>query len=592
MASIEQIKNIVDLNDLANRLGLERPHGNGNYKSPHRNDKHPSLSIYADSKSGIKKWKDHGSDMGGSCIDLVQYVHDIEFGEAVDWLRAEYNIPDNKPINNNFISREKTKVEWVADQCFANATDTINYLVEKRKIAKEVVDEAIKNKTVGFSNYCTVGKKYGQYGYGGDAVAFICKDVHTKRICTVEYRYLDALGNGGVKSHCHGNKGPSFWMINQHKLSYAHTVILVESPINALSIESCNMKGYVAVATMGATNLHEKDWRLFEGKFVVCAFDNDKPNEKEERPGAKAAWYVHETLTKLNISCMFIDQTTDQWAEINDVNDYLQTYGENELKLALRKLESCLIPGLPCQLNDADKSLNLGRPRVYLPPHDYAKYWTFQVKADFTHAIKVISESDGNGGMVEKIESNDLCAFRITALSRVTIQSATATMSGEVESQPKVVFSAVVQSARHKANLIKKVLDDEQVHNLERWAKFGSIYNKALFARMLGIMERATEIGSTNAVNFVGIAYKDQRLTLNEGKNCYFTEPEKQCPYHNLSFPSTSINNASIVISAYQKTFKNNAATIMLAWSLGAHLKAVMGFWPHMVLQANKALAV
>jgi DNA primase len=40
--TIELLKNRIDLHDLAGRLGLKRPGGKGNYKSPHHDDKTPS----------------------------------------------------------------------------------------------------------------------------------------------------------------------------------------------------------------------------------------------------------------------------------------------------------------------------------------------------------------------------------------------------------------------------------------------------------------------------------------------------------------------------------------------------------------------
>ena len=149
--------------------------------------------------------------------------------------------------------------------------------------------------------------------------------------------------------------------------------------------------------------------------------------------------------------------------------------------------------------------------------------------------------------------------------------------------------AASVQSARHGNSLIRKVFTDEQLYNPDRWRSFGgAIYKPQQFSRMLNIMERATHIGGRDALNFVGLAWKNGQPVLNEGPDYYFTEPEKQCPYHNLQFPSGSQNDAALLISVYQKTFGQNAAMMLLAWVLGAHLKAYLGFWPHMIVQADK----
>ena len=73
-----------------------------------------------------------------------------------------------------------------------------------------------------------------------------------------------------------------------------------------------------------------------------------------------------------------------------------------------------------------------------------------------------------------------------------------------------------------------------------------------------------------------------------ELKDCYFLEPAKQCLYYNMAFPRGDEATARRVIEAYQATFKENAAAIPLVWVLAAHLKAVLGFFPHFQMQAEK----
>jgi hypothetical protein len=78
------------------------------------------------------------------------------------------------------------------------------------------------------------------------------------------------------------------------------------------------------------------------------------------------------------------------------------------------------------------------------------------------------------------------------------------------------------------------------------------------------------------------------KLAALEGRDCYFQEPDKQCIYHNMAFPRGTTQTAREVIAAYQSTFRKNAALIPLVWALGAHIKCVMGFYPHLKLQADK----
>jgi hypothetical protein len=189
---------------------------------------------------------------------------------------------------------------------------------------------------------------------------------------------------------------------------------------------------------------------------------------------------------------------------------------------------------------------------------------------------------------VEQLQFEDLCGFRIAAISRVTIASPTSTMTGELDVQPDTVFAVSVQTARHGAQLVRRVFEDEKLHNVEQWKRLGPVFNQAKFLRLVNVLERNAHSGQRDAVNFVGLAWRNGRPIVNEGPDCYFREPDKQCPYHNLIFPGGPRSDAKRVIEAYQSTFKESAAALLLVWGLGAHLKAFTGFWPHMVMQADK----
>lgn len=86
----------------------------------------------------------------------------------------------------------------------------------------------------------------------------------------------------------------------------------------------------------------------------------------------------------------------------------------------------------------------------------------------------------------------------------------------------------------------------------------------------------------------VGIAWLDGRPVVSEGGDCDFTPA--QCPYADLSFPSGYVDDAKEVLQAYHKTMTNNVGTLMLVWALGAHLKAWLGFWPHLIVTGGKSV--
>lgn len=580
---LQEIKQRVDLHDLAQRLGLERPDPNGNYRSPHHKDKNPSLSIYADRNTGELKWKDHSAGEGGDCFDLVRYVENCENGDAIRRIREMYNFPRENSAGNRQQRQQLSTIEYIAQQCLREPEAAFTYLRDERGIDAEVIKRAIQRRSLGFSSWTSAKRKPGELGYGGPAVAFICHDLNTRQVMGVDYRYLDPALNGDLKTKSQGEKSGVVWTSCLHTLRRAHTVVVCESAINALSMETAAqqtglLKGWAALATRGTEN-HDIDWSPLAGKRVVVCMDNDpviqEGPRKGESPGRMAAWRIVDQLTALNIPALIVDQT--DWGEINDLNDLLREKDATIVRTALEDVEQWLIPGLPGKESP-------GKKRVFLPSHDWAIYYKYRVRPDFTSVVKEVEDDDGN--MI--VKHDDVCGFRLAALSRITVASAQATMTGEPDVQPRVVFAASVQIPRHGNTLLRRVLEDDNLHNMASWTRFGPVFRPQQFSRMLAIWERATDLGSRNASNFVGLCYREGKPALNEGPDCYFTEPDKQCPYHNLQFPSGPVSDAATVIKAYQTTFRENAATLLLVWALGGHLKALLGFWPHMVLQADK----
>lgn len=593
--NIEELKNRIDCNDLAEKLGLTRPRAGGNFKSPHHKDKAPSLSVFQDGK----RWKDHSTDTGGTCIDLVMYVEELEVGDAIVRLHELYGFTMDRP-KNDAPPRARSRAEFIAEKCLAHPELAIPYLVEERKLSEATVKKAIKAGAIGFNTWNAgmmepkdgrTPLAAGEAGYGGPAVTFIVRSMNPGHVLAVEMRYLDPLMNGGQKTSTQGEKTNAPFFMDLRRLQKAHTVVIVESPINALSVEDCGLKGYAAVATRGAATVDSMDWRFLMGKRVILAMDNDEPDERyQRRAGLEAAWKIHDQLLGLNIACHMVEQESWKERNWNDLNDILKDGGAAELTRVLKQLQPWIIQGQP----GGDTKDPTGRSRIFLPPHDWSIYWRFRAKEDFVTYVKEYTNksSDGEGdNQVQELvikEFEDVCGFRIAGISRVTIASATSMMTGDVDQQPHTLFSVTVQTPRHANKLVRRVFEDEKLHNPDQWIKFGPIFSRQRFARMVNVLERGAHNGARNAINFVGLGWRDGKPIVNEGPDCYFQEPDKQCPYHNLVFASGSQEDARRVIGHYGKTFGQNAALIMLCWALGSHLKAFMGFWPHCILQARK----
>lgn len=572
---IEQIRARVDLHDLAERLGLERPAANGNYRSPHHKDRTPSLSIFE--RNGKQGWKDWSQDVGGDAIDLAVHVLGLEDAKAgVKWLCQTYGI--EMPAANHESVREESRAEYIARKCRAAPDEAVRWLTEVRNVPRELAQRAVARGAVGWNTWTSPKHAPGSIGHGGPACAFIVRRPDDARVIAVDMRFADPALNGGVKTQSQGEKIGAPWVLDWQALRRAHTVVVVESAINAMSVEAPGLHGYVALAVRG-TAAGEIDWRCVRGKRVIIGMDADLPDEKGKRPGPMAGWALHERLTALGVAAHLVDQA--KWYEqgLNDWNDILKARDLDGVRSALHALDGWAIPGMP-----GKEAAIPGNRRIYLPTHDFAVYWRFKSKEDFTHVIETKRNEDG-----EDIEiPSDLAGFRIAALSRVTIQSATATMSGEVDLAPRVMFAVSVQTPQHGHTLRRAVLEDHQLHNPDVWARFGPVWSRGPFLRLVNLLGRAADIGARDAVNFVGLCWQAGRVVVNEGPDTYFSEPDKQCPYSTLQFPSGRAEDARRVIEAYALTFGRHAAAQLLVWSLGGHLKPFLGFWPHMVLQADK----
>jgi len=579
-----KLKSDIDLHELADRLGLRRQ-GRGNYHSPHHEDSSASISIFQNGRA----WKDWSTEgVGGSSIDLVQYCLSVPTPlEAARILGKWYGIsqPEKPRPGTPSVPEKKSTADYIADRCLADPEPAIAYLVG-RGIDAEVAAHAIAQRTVGWNTWTSSKVDAGQVGHGGAAAAFIVRAADSAKVAAVDLRYVNPALNGNVKTQCQGEKLGHGWTSDRRRLERAHTVFVVESPINALSVESANLpSGTAAFAIRGIGNVEAIDWNFLRGKSVRIALDHaDAVNERTgQRPGLAAAWRLSEILTALDISSMLVDM--QGWDENEDINDVLKARGADELTKRLKMLEAWLIPGQP---GGGDRME--GTRRVFLPGHDFNVYWRYRVKEDFTQYVarfKDNSDEDGDKARSEELE--DLCAFRVAGFSRLRIQSHLATLSGQPDTQPEEVYGVSAQVASDRATLRREVLNRKQLYNQEWWkSAFGHIWKLSEFARMVNLLERTADLGARDVVNFVGLAWRDGKTAALEGSNCYFLEPQKQCLYYNLRFPRGTQETARNVIRAYQKTFHRNAATMTLVWALGAHLKAVLGFYPHHQMQAEK----
>ena len=561
----------IDCLDLADRFKLRREGKTGNFYSPHHEDKNASVSIYLPKGggNGLHRFKDFSCDKGGKAVDMFMWWQSPEnndFVGAVKELAKLYGVPIDKPKAAE--RRPETLAEMIARNCRdaarQNSNPIFDYL-QGRGIEKRPIQDAIDRGTLGLNLWTSAKVPAGESGHGGAAVAFIVTDRVTRQLVAVDMRYFDADLNGGRKTGSQGDKDGFPWCSDWRRAESAKTIFVCESSINALSIESCPLPGVAAIATRGTGNVANIDWSWCRGKSVIACFDNDKPRDKPPHmgysPGAMAAWQLHEILTGLDISCQLLDQSG--WFEdaeknkpIKDINDFLKIHGMERTTLELRKVEEWAIPGVPAE------GKTMGKARLYFPGHDWFAYTRYRVQPDFTRTLDKQVKNDETGET--RWTYNDVCGFRIAAVSRVQIASDESAMTGTPDHSPQTMFALTVQTPADGPVLQRMVVDRAQLRNLEVWKRNGFIFAPTQFSRLVSLWERAAGIGERDAVNFVGLAWRNGKPVVNEGADCFFTEPCEQCPYHALTFPSGRPQDAGEVLQAFQATFKANAAAIPL----------------------------
>ena len=578
-----------NLHIVADKLGLKAGKGERGlsrlYHAPHRPDANPSVSIFS-GQNGYG-WKDHTTGQaGGDAISLHQYVRGMSFGDTVKDLAEMYHIELFKPGHKP--PQEKTQVEYIAERVLAGDKNKASQYLKSRGIVDKVIERAIQHKAIGWNNWHSKEKIIGERGYGGEGVAFIVRDRHDQhRIVAVDVRYENPEHNGGIKTNSQGEKDGCPFVVDWKRFAASHTIVLVESPINVLSVLSCELPGWDALAIRGIATIKSLPTDIFAGKFVVIGLDYDAPKKDEtnpkvtgSRPGPEAAWELYTHLTADAIPCILLHQL--DWELDWDINDILKKEGTAGLRTRLQKWETCPIPGFI-----AGDERYPGKPKVYLPADDYAQYWRYSVSTDLTKYISATTEAeDGSRKVVDVI---DIAGFRIADLARVTVQTWEDTVHGTKNGNGEVLFAIQAQTPQHGRKLKRMVMDDKQFADPSAWQQLGYIYKKPEFMRLVSILSRTLDKTDRLAVNFVGLCYKAGKLYVNEGKDCYFKDILKQCPaYGHLTFNNGNLTHGRGVISAFQATFKQNAGTIPLVWALGAHLKIHVGFWPHMQMEAEK----
>ena len=126
----EQVKQLVPLESLVNRLGYE-PNRAGFISCPAHSDSTPSLKIY----DGDKGWYCFGCNQGGTVIDFYMHVMQVDFRTALNAIGQMYGLVDEQLTRARRVEIARSKAKHKKR----------NYLEEQ---AKEWYDKWCRYKAI------------------------------------------------------------------------------------------------------------------------------------------------------------------------------------------------------------------------------------------------------------------------------------------------------------------------------------------------------------------------------------------------------------------------------------------------------------
>ncbi|MGK7947260.1 MAG: AAA family ATPase, partial [Xenococcaceae cyanobacterium] len=262
----------MPLEEVAERLGLE----------PDRYDSHKYKSDAHIISINDQKFYDHLNQKGGGgAIDLVMYLQQSSFKEAVTWLNG--NTINLTPVKQA-LSFNKQPVERqpfsppVPDESKWCAVK--DYLTNTRGLPESMVDNLHGQDTL--------------YADSKQNAVFVRKNMEGKITgASLRGTYNDSKFKGLAK----GTTRDGGWFALKKGQGEIERIVLTESPIDAISAAAISKKKETTlfISTDGSGSLpHEfLQNKLAESKQVIVAYDNDEAGNKmaravlEKLPGGK-----------------------------------------------------------------------------------------------------------------------------------------------------------------------------------------------------------------------------------------------------------------------------------------------------------------
>lgn len=317
---LEKVKQSISIVDLASQYGAN-PYGNGNTVhtkfNPIRSEKTSSLKLYRDTNS----WSDFGSSEGGSIIDFVMKVENIEFNQALTKITGN-NFEDTKPIKKHIV-KDDYMTPKIVEKCFNGVFHTNidfkkeNHIQQLKTIAPEWVFNEAKKEDLEFfksitkfieSRATTIHKLPSKDGISH----------------TFKYRYyFNEEQNKMIKWYSLPNTKSSYLYC---RLAGKDTILVVEGSRDYLTALLC---GFDVVSLYSKNyKFTDEDYLLLKGKKVIFIDDfgeNAIKNIHDKFDGDKI--YFNHNLMK-NISKCDSKDFSDYLYHFKSLEEFLRAFNE------------------------------------------------------------------------------------------------------------------------------------------------------------------------------------------------------------------------------------------------------------------------
>jgi hypothetical protein len=313
-SQVEKIRESVSLFDVWRDLDLPGTPRIGDQRSPLRDDKRASFTIYQ--AKGHLRWHDHGSGEGGDCIDLRAHAKGITVKEAIAEMSGGVHKPAKAPNRPPELVLRPSSIRWPPDLRTASE-DECRALGALRNLSPEAFFLADRLGTL------KVATIYGQK-------CWILTDALAR--CAEARRFDGQLFASGKKSFClPGSKKdmplglktsnarfdtlPNLLLVEGMPDYYAALHLALESEINFRPI---------AILGAGLSSLGDAAQQYLAGKKILMTCHND-PQGQASLPKWVKELYRLGAKSVVSQALPFLH---------DDLNDFLQNPGpDNPLDL-------------------------------------------------------------------------------------------------------------------------------------------------------------------------------------------------------------------------------------------------------------------